>query len=415
MKHAEVSFFRRLVAGLLLLVSVFSFFIVLMIALKGGRWEFLSFDAKNPMPRLALGVAAFLGWFAVRTGFAGARDEWMNLLKRLVLLSLSLGTSLFAAELVLRAYLRHSQGLNTLERLKQAYEDGVPIRARSSHPLAAITRLSPNKKLIYELIPDLEMDFGGHELKQNAAGMRERKEYPVERLPSSVRIIGLGDSGMFGWGVEQDENYLAVLEERLNRNADGILYEVLNMAVPGYNTQQEVDALIAKGLACNPDIVVVGWCENDFALPGFVAPQKFYDEKNVSYLSALIFNRPKYRRLVLPDVQDRRRVSYDLIDPEVLEGEGLEGVRRSLEKLARLGREHDFNILIFGPMNDDIAGVCSEIGIASFNTLREIPEGTYPDEYGIYHPHPNPDGHAALAGYLADILREKGWLRMPRH
>jgi len=410
MKHTIRSIIRRLLAFLLLAVSIGSFLIVIAIAVKGGRCEIMGLEAGNPTPRMALGILTLLGWAALRIGVAGKRDTWVYLLKRIPLPCLSIGLTLVATEFALRAYLRQTQGLNTLAHLKQMHENGLPIRARSSHPLAAITRLTPNKKLIYELIPNLQMDFGGCPLTHNAAGMREKKDYPVERLPSSVRIVGIGDSGMFGWNVLQHENYMAVLEDRLNARSDGVLYEVLNMGVPGYNTQQEVDSLIAKGLAYKPDIVIVGWCENDFALPGFVAPQKHYNEKDVSYLYALVFDRAGYQRMVLPDVQDRRSVNYDLIDPEVLEGEGIEGVRRSLEKLVALGHAHAFTPLVFGPIEDSVLRVCNDIGIETINTFKEIPEGTYPDEFGIYHPHPNPQGHAALGQLLEQSLRDKGWL-----
>jgi hypothetical protein len=51
-----------------------------------------------------------------------------------------------------------------------------------------------------------------------------------------------------------------VLEERLAKEVPNERWEVLNMAVPGYNTAMEVETLKARGLAYEPDVVVVGYC-----------------------------------------------------------------------------------------------------------------------------------------------------------
>ncbi|MFN8643456.1 MAG: SGNH/GDSL hydrolase family protein [Candidatus Binatia bacterium] len=51
-------------------------------------------------------------------------------------------------------------------------------------------------------------------------------------------IVGLGDSIMYGVGQAPDQTYLAEARRRLaGRTARPV--EILNLAVPGYNTQQE--------------------------------------------------------------------------------------------------------------------------------------------------------------------------------
>ena len=69
--------------------------------------------------------------------------------------------------------------------------------------------------MVYELKPGLDGRFQDQPLKTNSHGMRDR-EYPREKPDGVVRIAGLGDSVMFGWGVGQGEAYLDVLE-RLDR------------------------------------------------------------------------------------------------------------------------------------------------------------------------------------------------------
>jgi hypothetical protein len=121
--------------------------------------------------------------------------------------------------------------------------------------------------------------------------MREDRDYPEARRPGSVRILGIGDSGMYGWACEQDENYLAILETNLNRRGDGVFYEVLNTGVPGYNTQQEVQALKEKWARYKPDIVwsLVG----QRLFPRSFEPQNTWN-RQVSCSYYLLFDRETY-------------------------------------------------------------------------------------------------------------------------
>jgi lysophospholipase L1-like esterase len=63
-----------------------------------------------------------------------------------------------------------------------------------------------------------------------------------KKKPKGVwRIAALGDSTMFGWGIREEETFPAVLQRALNSGSDSREYEVLNFAVPGYNTAMEAE------------------------------------------------------------------------------------------------------------------------------------------------------------------------------
>lgn len=89
----------------------------------------------------------------------------------------------------------------------------------------------------------------------NSAGMRDQ-EYSQSRSDQK-RMLVLGDSFGWGWGVSQSEIFSEILEEELG-------WEVINTSVPGYGTDQQFLALKHKWKAYNPDIVVVLFFENDF-------------------------------------------------------------------------------------------------------------------------------------------------------
>lgn len=96
----------------------------------------------------------------------------------------------------------------------------------------------------------------------NSAGMRGRRDYPLERIPGKRRTLILGDSFAFGYGVEDDQVVSAVLEELLNaRQAGGA--EVLNLAVSGFGQAEELVTWRARGSQYRPDAVVVFYFNND--------------------------------------------------------------------------------------------------------------------------------------------------------
>ncbi|HYN05636.1 MAG TPA: SGNH/GDSL hydrolase family protein, partial [Vicinamibacteria bacterium] len=97
----------------------------------------------------------------------------------------------------------------------------------------------------------------------NAEGLRGR-ETTVEKPAGVRRVAVLGDSIAFGYWVADEDGFPRQLEAMLNpAGAAGDRVEVLNFGVPGYNLDQEIEALRAKVLAFAPDLVVVAFCLND--------------------------------------------------------------------------------------------------------------------------------------------------------
>jgi hypothetical protein len=98
----------------------------------------------------------------------------------------------------------------------------------------------------------------------NSAGMRGSREYSPDKPAGVRRVLVLGDSFAFGYGVEDDEVVSARLESGLNdgRNT-GTRYEVLNLAVSGFGQAEELVTYRARGRAYRPDIVPFFYFEND--------------------------------------------------------------------------------------------------------------------------------------------------------
>src|SRR5215510_14268445 len=109
-------------------------------------------------------------------------------------------------------------------------------RAGATVRLGGIIRPSADARIVYELWPGMDVVFdtgtGAHStVRTSAEGFRSR-EVPIDKAGHRLRVAGLGDSLMFGWGVDQGADYLSVLERRLNEGGTGATWEALNTAVP---------------------------------------------------------------------------------------------------------------------------------------------------------------------------------------
>jgi hypothetical protein len=103
-------------------------------------------------------------------------------------------------------------------------------------------------------------------VETNSLGYRG-KEVSLQKPAGTFRILGLGDSVMFGPGVPERDTYLRILEQELNQTFSAKIhsrFEIVNTAVIGYSTHQELLTLQRDGIRLSPDVVVVGFEPNDF-------------------------------------------------------------------------------------------------------------------------------------------------------
>ncbi len=95
---------------------------------------------------------------------------------------------------------------------------------------------------------------------------------PRTKQRDIFRIAVLGDSCVFGQGIEFSETISERLEFLLNRfcSRRGRRYEVLNFGVPGYNTAMESELFRTRVLLFKPDAVILVYVGNDIQLPNFI-------------------------------------------------------------------------------------------------------------------------------------------------
>ena len=92
----------------------------------------------------------------------------------------------------------------------------------------------------------------------NSQGLREPRPLPRQH-PGTFRIVAVGDSMTFGWGVEGDQAYPRVTERILRKQYGQEAVEVVNMGRPGSGPADYLRHInrIAENLS--PDLIVVGF------------------------------------------------------------------------------------------------------------------------------------------------------------
>ncbi len=160
-----------------------------------------------------------------------------------LLVAVSLAAGLVAAEAGLRAFFPQP-----LLEAYRAADTGGPLTRRDA-------------ELGWTLRPDVAWPEAPaaweNGLATNAAGFRDAAHADV-KAPGAYRVVVLGDSFVFGSGVAQD----AVLTRRLAARL-GPGFEIVNLGVPGYGTDQELLTLRRWGRKLSPDLVLLGFFWND--------------------------------------------------------------------------------------------------------------------------------------------------------
>jgi len=155
---------------------------------------------------------------------------------------------------------------------------------------------------IQRLSPGYRGWFGGVPVTINRLGLRDDREYVLDKSPRTFRILVLGDSVTFGDGSVNEHTYPFLLEQKLKAWRSDVDWQVWNAGVPGYNTSQELAHLLDEGPRFQPDLVIVGFFENDFVGNYKVEPPGVAARARSAVLSFLyrhVSSTELYKRLYL--------------------------------------------------------------------------------------------------------------------
>jgi len=250
-------------------------------------------------------------------------------------------------------------------------------------------------------------------LGTNSRGFRT-PEFPARKPAALQRVICLGDSCTWGYGVHADQAYPRVLQELLNRHPRSRVWEVINMGVPGYSSLQGRRLLESEALPLQPDVVTLYFGRNDRRLvraEGYVPDsQARIIPPWLQSLRALLGRLRSFQilRAAMARLHKPSGHPPDEDVPRVAPEEFRENIRVMIRAIRRHGARP---LLVTSPVFPDTVGNYNDLlrviaarervilvdAAARFRTLP--PRSVLLDDC-----HPTPAGHRLLAQLIATAL-----------
>jgi lysophospholipase L1-like esterase len=177
----------------------------------------------------------------------------------------------------------------------------------------------------------------------------------VAKPPGTFRIIDVGDSITFGYGVRQEEAFSHVLERDLNASAPaGVRYEVLNAGIPATGLEYYTHFIETKAPALKPDLILVCMALNDidplmgpepiephFASTDLRSVNGFLVRHSYLYNAMYVPTKSILYRLNILHLKDNEGFGFLAIEPPSPEQDkALQGVRRYIGRIARFTQIH---------------------------------------------------------------------------
>lgn len=186
-------------------------------------------------------IAAIAGALSLAAFLPAMNRRLYAIRREILLVAASFAIPLLIVEVVLR--LVDPFGVSSLEESSRYHLEKIP-----------------DPDLVYKHRPGLHRIYQGVTVTTNELGLRDR---PLERKGErEFRILVLGDSVTFGWGVAEEETFVRRLEKKLALEVGGTVRTV-NAGVGSYNTVIE-GAFFKKYVdVINPDVVILLYTPND--------------------------------------------------------------------------------------------------------------------------------------------------------
>ena len=105
-------------------------------------------------------------------------------------------------------------------------------------------------------IPNATGTTGVQPVKINNLGFRDERDYPETKPAGCLRVLALGDSMTFGKGVREQDTFLAVAEDRLQKRFPKRCIEIINAAQPNTNFFQHYLQYRLRWFKLQPDVVL---------------------------------------------------------------------------------------------------------------------------------------------------------------
>jgi lysophospholipase L1-like esterase len=184
----------------------------------------------------------------------------------------------------------------------------------------------------------------------NSHGMRGPE---FAKAKSGVRILALGNSCTFGWGVPYDQIWTCRLQQAIHQRLPGQTFEVLNAGVPGYSSYQG-KIYFDELLPLKPDIVLImfGWNDHAPAGKGIIDSEEKMPGTAILDAQNLLSSLKLYqlmRKLLLTATEKKEFVRLD--EPTGIRRVPPDQFSQNLTDIVRTARAHNIRpVLIIPPI-----------------------------------------------------------------
>ena len=269
----------------------------------------------------------------------------------------------------------------------------------------------------------------------NSVGWRD-DEHTLKKPAGTFRILGLGDSYLFGQGVKPNDRCLDGLPTRLKSHWPKTRFETINAGQPGFNTVQELNSLKRCGWNYDPDLVILHFVPNDIEADIYTNKPKveFFTEYTTGFLGTDWLSQHSEicalaRRKIWGKIKGRAYIR-ESIDSFVSQPEKWESSRGAMAEIANQCRQHDVGFLVvvfpffinldgdypFQPIHDRVKQFCAESKIPCLDLRDNFRRYSGPELW--VHPvdqHPNETAHRLAADAIADfIVKNRDELHLPQ-
>ncbi len=269
---------------------------------------------------------------------------------------------------------------------------------------------------------------GRDDTRVKAINFRGKTKTPRDKPAGMLRLLTVGGSNTFGDGIDREEQtFSGVLEQRLN--ARGVAAEVLNAGVCGYNSTQCMVLLKKHALSYRPDIVILYLMRNDiYAGQARYTFRELWRKANspAARLRRQLQHSYLYNAFAAVIVAARERTRQQWWDPGLWrDANPPADFAANLREMIRDSRRAGAKVVVVSEFfGDRLMKQVRNVRIADFRAVMEqvarAERVPYYDAYDHFaasddpwawlFPHDlthlNPEGHAELARYLEDILRQ---------
>lgn len=274
----------------------------------------------------------------------------------------------------------------------------------------SLKEVAPDPAIGHQHRPNSQAKLMGVDVSINALGMRDT-EINTDQS-DETRVLMLGDSITFGWGVPQSDTVAARLEPILTKQR-GSPVNVLNSGVGNYNTAMQVAWFERYGLDLNPDAVVLNVFINDAEPTPRTESVPWWDK--VLYSRVILFGAIDTIMRTTMGGPDWKTYYRDLYAPDAA---GWQLMQESVQRLADLCNQRGTPLIIvdypelrevapypFHDVSDKVKVLADEVGAPYISLLPAV--ASEPSEtLWVTEPDPHPNSYAAglFTAYLVPRL-----------